>query len=140
MPSHIQRLRTRDPERGAVTLVFAILVPLLIVVVGLAFDGRAKITAMQRADVAAAEAARAAGQHLSGADLTGNGTGVNRARAIAAARNYLETAGVAGTVDIRGAEIHVTTSTTGKTVLLSFIGITTFDATGEATVEIETGL
>ena len=127
-------------ERGAVTLVFSVVLTVLIAVVGLVFDGRAKITAMQRADAAAAEAARAAGQQIAGNDLTGESTGLNRARAIAAARKYLDTAGVDGTVSIQGDEIHVSTSTTGETVLLSIIGITDFDATGEATVEIRTGI
>jgi len=126
-------------ERGSVSLFVSVAAVALIAVVGLVFDGRAKVSAMQRADAAAAEAARAAGQHIAGEDLDG-GTSINRSAALAAAYGYLDAAGVDGTVRIIGDTITVTTHTSGQTVFLSIVGITTFDATGEATVQIQTGL
>lgn len=120
-------------------MMMTILVIAFMAVIGLVFDGGGKIAAMQRADTAAAEAARAAGQHITGTDLLG-GSGLDRSAAVAAARNYLDAAGVHGTVGINGDTITVNTRTRGETRFLSIIGITSFQATGEATVQITTGM
>ncbi|NED96859.1 hypothetical protein G1H11_16250 [Phytoactinopolyspora alkaliphila] len=135
----IQPLRSRAPERGAIGVAFSVIVLIGLAFIGLVFDGGSRLQAMQRADNAAAEAARAAGQHISGADLTGE-TGIDRAAAVAAARNYLAAADVDGDVSIHGDIIRVTTATSEPTVFLSILGITTMSATGEASVRITTGL
>ncbi|NDL60199.1 hypothetical protein F7O44_24300 [Phytoactinopolyspora sp. XMNu-373] len=116
-------------------MVASILAVALIAIIGLVFDGGVKVRNMQRADNAAAEAARAAGQHIDGTDL-GGGFGLDAGAAIAAARSYLAEAGVQGDVSISGDLITVTTITTEKTVFLSIIGITTITSHGEATVRI----
>ncbi|WP_216853232.1 pilus assembly protein TadG-related protein [Phytoactinopolyspora halotolerans] len=127
------------PERGSITAMLAVLAVALIAVIGLVYDGGSKIAAMQRADNAAAEAARAAGQYITGADLIG-GTGLDRTAAIAAAHTYLAEAGVNGNVSISGDLITVTTTTTEATVFLSIIGITSVAGEGQATVRITEGL
>lgn len=126
-------------DTGSITVMFAVVTLALIAMVGLVFDGRAQMTAQQRADNVAAEAARAAGQEISGSVVTGS-SGLDRARAVAAARNHLSAAGVPGSVTLRGDTIVVRTDTTEPARILSIIGITTLQATGEATVEVTTGL
>ncbi len=126
-------------EQGNVTLIFAVVTLALLAMVGLVFDGRAQMTAQQRADNVAAEAARAAGQEISGSVVSGS-TGLDRARAIATAREHLTAAGVRGTVELHGDAIVVRTDTTERARILPIIGITTLEATGEATVEITTAL
>ncbi|WP_166353833.1 pilus assembly protein TadG-related protein [Phytoactinopolyspora limicola] len=130
-----RQTRTRSAERGSVSLALTVLAIALIALIGLVHDGGLKVRAMQRADNAAAEAARAAGQHITGNDLLGD-TGLDRPAATAAARSYLKQAGVHGTVAIRGDAITVTTHTTEPTVWLSIIGISSVTGRGEATVRI----
>lgn len=126
-------------DAGSITLMFAVVVLALIAMVGLVFDGRAQMTAQQRADNVAAEAARAAGQEISGSVVTGS-AGLDRRRAVAAARHHLSAAGVPGSVTLAGNTIVVRTDTTEPARILSIIGVTTLKATGEATVEVTTGL
>ncbi|WP_343074344.1 pilus assembly protein TadG-related protein [Phytoactinopolyspora limicola] len=135
MSDTVSAPRRSDCERGAIGLVASILAVALIAIIGLVFDGGVKVRNMQRADNAAAEAARAAGQHIDGTDL-GGGFGLDTGAAMAAARSYLAEAGVQGDVSISGDLITVTTITTEKTVFLSIIGITTLTSHGEATVRI----
>lgn len=139
MSATIGRFGPHQAQRGAVTLVFAVLLVSLIAIVGLVVDGRTQLTAQRRADNVAAEAARAAGQEINGSVVSGS-AGINRSRAIAAARAHLRAAGVRGDVAIRGNTIVVHTNTTESAVVLPIVGITTLKATGEATVEIMTGL
>ena len=65
------RLRT-DPEKGSVTVFFAISVLGLLLLIGLVADGGAKLRATQQAAATAAEAARAGGQALDTADAAGD--------------------------------------------------------------------
>jgi Flp pilus assembly protein TadG len=53
-----------ETERGAIGVFFAVLVPGLLLIIGLAVDGGAKVAATQRANAIADEAARAGGQAL----------------------------------------------------------------------------
>lgn len=129
----------RQRERGSITLIFAVVAIALIAMVGLVFDGRAQMTAQQRADNVAAEAARAAGQEINGSVVSGS-AGLDIARAAAAARDHLAAAGVRGRVEVRGSTIVVRTDATERARILAIVGVTTLRATGEATVEITTGL
>lgn len=131
--------RRRLTERGSITLIFAVVAVALIAIVGLVFDGRAQMTAQQRADNAAAEAARAGGQEIDGAVVAGS-PGLHRSRAAAAARAHLAAAQVDGVVTLRGDAITVRTTVTEPAAILPIIGITTLRAAGEAVVEITTGL
>ncbi|TDD96025.1 pilus assembly protein TadG-related protein [Jiangella asiatica] len=136
---HAHRVRPLERESGSFTLIFAVVMVALIAIVGLAYDGRAQLTAQQRADAAAGEAARAAGQEIDGSVITGS-PGLHRTRAVAAARAYLKAAGVRGTVSVSGTRIVVRTDASEPAAILPLIGITTLEATGTATVEIATGL
>lgn len=135
----MRRTATHTGQTGSITLIFAVVVVALIAMAGLIIDGRRQLTAQQRADAVAAEAARAAGQEIDGSVLTGS-PGLDRARALAAARYHLAAAGLSGTVTVDGAAIVVRVDATEPAALLPLIGVTTLEATGEASVEIVTGL
>lgn len=130
--------RLRD-QTGSFTLIFAIVAIALLAMAGLVYDGRRQLTAQQRADAVAAEAARAAGQEIDGSTLIGSPC-LDRARAVAAAREHLAAAGISGTVTVDGNTIVVRADATEPAAILPLVGITTLEATGEASVEIVTGL
>jgi len=128
------RLRT-DPEKGSVTVFFAISVLGLLLLIGLVADGGAKLRATQQAAATAAEAARAGGQALDTADAAAGTTGhVDRALAIQAAQNYLTAAGATGTVTVSDdrTRLTVTVTRTAPTAFLSLIGITELTVTAHA--------
>ncbi len=129
--------RLRD-QTGSFTLIFAIVAIALLAMAGLVYDGRRQLTAQQRADAVAAEAARAAGQEIDGSTLIGS-PGLDRARAVAAARGHLAAAGISGTVTVDANTIVVRADATEPAAILPLVGITTLEATGEAGVEIVTG-
>lgn len=113
----------------------------LMLATGLVVDGGTKIQALQRADAAAAEAARAAGQAIDPArSVRGQAPRADAARAGVAARAYLTAAGVAGSVDVRGDVVEVTTSISEPTVFLAAIGIGSVSATGTARARLVRGL
>lgn len=133
--------RRPDGDEGSLTLFMVVAVVALMVAIGLVVDGGNKIQALQRADAAAAEAARAAGQVIIPArSVRGLAPQADAGRAAGAARAYLTAADVAGTVDVRGDVIEVTTSTTEPTVFLAAIGIGTVSATGNAQARLVRGL
>ncbi|WP_116949275.1 pilus assembly protein TadG-related protein [Jiangella endophytica] len=132
-------MRRPHDQTGSFTLTFAVLTIALLAMAGLVYDGQRQLTAQRRADAVAAEAARAAGQEIDGATLIGS-PGLDRARAIAAARDHLTAAGIAGTVSVDGTTIVVRTNATEQAAILPLVGITTLEATGEASVEFVTGL
>ena len=128
------RLRT-DPDRGSVTVFFAVSVLGLLLLIGLVADGGAKLRATQEAAATAAEAARAGGQALDTAQAAGGDTGhLDRARAIQAAQNYLTAAGATGTVTVSEdrTRLTVTVTKTAPTAFLSLIGITDLTVTAHA--------
>jgi hypothetical protein len=129
----------RADQTGSFTLIFAVVTVALLAIAGLVYDGRRQLTAQQRADAVAAEAARAAGQQIDGSVLTGS-PGLDRARALAAARDHLAAAGLTGTVAVDGSTIVVRVDATEPAAILPLIGVTTLEATGEASVEIVTGI
>ncbi|RIQ20155.1 pilus assembly protein TadG-related protein [Jiangella rhizosphaerae] len=132
-------MRRLNDQTGSFTLIFAVVTIALLAMAGLVYDGRRQLTAQQRADAVAAEAARAAGQEIDGSTLIGS-PGLDRARAVAAAREHLAAAGLSGTVTVDGGTIVVRTDATEPAAILPLIGITTLEASGEASVEIVTGL
>ena len=130
------RLRT-DPERGSVTVFFAISVLGLLLLIGLVADGGAKLRATQRAAATAAEAARAGGQALDTAAAAGGEISrVDRTLAVQAAQNYLTAAGATGTVAVSDdrTRLTVTVTRTAPTAFLSLIGITQLTVTARAEV------
>jgi Flp pilus assembly protein TadG len=121
------------------SILMAVLVPGLLLIIGLAVDGGAKVQATQRANAIADEAARAGGQALDrSAALTGD-VRVDVAAAVAAAQDYLDRNDVPGTVTVVDADtLAVTTTITEPTVLLGLIGIDTLTVDGSGTADLVT--
>jgi Flp pilus assembly protein TadG len=128
-----------DAERGSVTLFVAVIAVALLIAIGLVVDGGQHISASQLADNAAGEAARAAGQHITGAAVLGSPPEADTARAVQAARDYLDAADVAGRVTVSGSEITVTTTVDRQPILLSIAGVTKITGTGSAAVRLARG-
>jgi len=131
-------MRPLRGDDGSVTLMLATFGLALLVSVGLVVDGGAKIAAVQQADRAAAEAARAAAQQIdAGAVQDGAPASLVPARAVRAGEAVLSAAGVTGTVRVTGpATVTVDTSSTRNTVFLGLIGIPEVTGTGEAVVDL----
>lgn len=120
-------------------MFLAIAVVGLLAMAGLAVDGAAKVRAVQRADRVAAEAARSAGQAVALTDvLAGRAIRVDRRAAIAAAEQYLDAAGIEGSVrvDSGGEAIHVSTTARVPTIFLGLIGVPEFTVHGAADVQL----
>ena len=133
------RLRRPHPERGAIGVFLAVLVPGLLLVIGLAVDGGAKVAATQRANAVADEAARAGGQALDVAAALAGQVRVHPAAAVAAAQDYLDRNDVAGAVTVvDGDTLHVTTTITEPTTFLGLIGISTLTVEGTGTADLIT--
>ena len=136
------RLRT-DPERGSVTVFFAISVLGLLLLIGLVADGGVKLRATQQATATAAEAARAGGQALDTAAAAAGESGrVDRALAVQAAQDYLTAAGATGTVTVAADRIRLTVSVTSSTptAFLSLIGIDQLTVTAHADAVLVGGI
>ncbi|MGY1829001.1 TadE/TadG family type IV pilus assembly protein [Geodermatophilus sp. SYSU D01180] len=132
-----QRLRRASSERGAITVFLAVLVPGLLLIVGLAVDGGAKVAATQRADAIADEAARAGGQALDVAAALSGRVRVDPAAAVAAAQDYLDRNDVTGAVTVvDGDTLRVTTTITQPTTFLGLIGIATLTVEGSGTADL----
>lgn len=137
----LDRLRRQHAcagDRGSITLFVVVIALGLFVAVGLVVDGGGKVRALQRADDVAAEAARAGGQAIqAGVAIRGEGAEASADEAQAAARAYLSSAGVAGSVTVTGGtRLTVDTSTTYTPVFLDMIGIGTQTTTGHAEVRL----
>lgn len=137
------RLRGRrwSGERGSVSLLLVVAVVALFTAVGLVLDGGAKLRATQRADDAAAEAARAAVQSVQpGGTVRGEIPRLTAAAAASAARSYLTAAGVDGTVNVTGGRVRVQTSITFTPAFLSAIGLGAQTVTGRADARLARGV
>lgn len=126
-------------ERGALSVLMAVLVPGLLLIIGLAVDGGAKVQAAQRANAIADEAARAGGQAVDRSAALAGDVRVDVAAAIAAAQDYLGRHDVLGTVTVVDADtLAVTTTITEPTVFLGLIGIDTLTVAGSGTADLIT--
>ncbi|SDG04358.1 Putative Flp pilus-assembly TadE/G-like [Blastococcus aurantiacus] len=134
-----QRLYEPASERGSISSFLAVLVPGLLLIIGLAVDGGAKVAATQRANAIADEAARAGGQALDiSAALTGT-VQVDSAAAMAAAQGYLDRNGVEGLVTlVDGDTLQVTTTITEPTSFLGLVGISSLTVEGSGTADLIT--
>lgn len=131
----------RGGERGSVSLFLVVAVLALFVAVGLVVDGGQKLRATQRADDAAAEAARAAAQSVQpGLTVRGQAPQVNSTAAVSAAQAYLAAAGVTGAVTVSGDRVQVTTSSSFTPTFLSLIGLGTQTVTGQADARLARGV
>jgi Flp pilus assembly protein TadG len=129
-------------DSGSITLMLAVLFVALIAMAGIVIDGGAKLNQAENATAIAQEAARAgAGMVNQGQALSTGSFTVDQAQAIAAAQQYLSSAGYHGSVTPVGAEsIQVTVIVTGPTKVLSIIGIDSMTSTGSATASLVTGV
>jgi hypothetical protein len=117
-------------ERGSAS-VWAILViaGAFTILLGLVVDGGRVIDARVAASHAAAQAARAGADALSGASVRDGGAAVDPEDARARAETYLHDAGLSGTVDVRGGTVSVTVIGRSTTQILDAIGIDSFPIT-----------
>jgi Flp pilus assembly protein TadG len=131
-----------EGERGALTLMLAILFVPLLAFAGVVIDGGAKLNEAENAVAIAQEAARAGAGIVNQASAYSTGSfTVERGQALDAARRYLAAVGYAGSVTAVGADsIRVTVTVTQPTRVLSIIGIDTMTSTGSATASLVTGV
>ena len=137
----MRKIRARqDDDRGAIALFVVVFTVALLAAVGLVVDGGGKVRALQRADEAAREAARAGSQMLDlPAAVRGDGVRIDPAAAARAARAYLDAAGVEGTVAVQGNAVQVSTRVTYRPVFLGVAGVGPFTVTGSASARPITG-
>lgn len=133
--------RSHRLDEGSVSVFFVVVAIAMLVLVGLVVDGGGKIRALQKADAAAAEAARQGGQAIVAAPaVQGEGVQVDAAQARAAAQAYLDQAGVEGTVTIAdGTRLEVTTSTSYSPIFLGLVGVGPIHVEGHASVRLARG-
>jgi hypothetical protein len=131
-PVRRQRLAARG-DHGSTSIAAAILVPAVIVMVGLVYDGNGKVAAVRDASAAAVAAARAGGDASTSHVAAGRSPGQ---AAAAAARRSLSAQGVSGSVSVSGRTLRVQTTETYSTVFLQVVGIGQLQGHGEATARI----
>ncbi len=135
--------RSRDAERGALSLMVVVLFVVLAALAGIVVDGGAKLIADEDAVALAQEAARAGATTVNVSSAYASGSFVvARAQALAAARRYLVDAGcdrfAVAAVGTR--TIRVSVTITEPTRFLSLIGVDAFTSTGTATASLVTGV
>ena len=134
-----RRRQQPDAERGAIGVFLVVLVPGLLLIIGLAVDGGAKVAATQRANAIADEAARAGGQALDISAALDGRIQLDPAAAVAAAQDYLDRNDVQGAVTVvDGDTLTVTTTITEPTAFLGLIGIQTMTVEGSGTADLIT--
>jgi Flp pilus assembly protein TadG len=119
----------------------AVVLIALFAMVGMAVDGGGKMRAQIHADNIAAEAARAGGQAIDVPKaVAGTADVVDPTLAVAAAQDYLASAGVKGTVHVLPdqRELTVTVRITYQTKFLNLINIKSWTETGTATAVLVT--
>lgn len=122
-------------HRGAsLSVLFALVIPVLLLSVGLGVDGAAKVSAARRAEAAAATAARA-GVDAAAHQLVAVGPAVP-GLARQAAEQSLARDGVTGTVVVEQGVIVVDTHVGVPTVFMSLAGIHQVVGHGHASAEL----
>jgi Flp pilus assembly protein TadG len=128
-------------DDGSVSLLLVVAVLAMLIATGLVVDGGQKLRSTQRADDAAAEAARAAVLSVqAGSTVRGRAPSVDTAAAVRAAQDYLAAAGMTGTVSVGEGRVRVTTSTSFMPAFLSLIGLGTQTVTGQADARLARGV
>lgn len=120
-------------ERGSVSALVIVAAMALLFAVGLVVDGGGQASAAQRTERAASEAARAAGQQLTGTTVGGGGPTLATQRAIQAAQAHLATEDVTGTVSLSGDVITVRTTDSYEPKI---VPLPTLTVTGQAEVRL----
>jgi Flp pilus assembly protein TadG len=128
-------------EDGSVSLLLVVAVLAMLIAVGLVVDGGQKLRSTQRADDAAAEAARAAVLSVQpGSTVRGQRPQINTAAAVRAGQDYLSAAGVTGTVSVSNGQVQVSTSTSFTPAFLSLIGLGRQTVTGRSAARLARGV
>lgn len=133
--------RRRD-DHGTLTLFVVVIALSLMMFIGLVVDGGGRVRALQRANTAADEAARAGGQMITESTATrGDGARLDAVKARIAAQQYLAVAGVEGRANLdNGTTLRVRTTATYRPVFLGLIGIGEMTMEGESTVRLVQGV
>lgn len=137
-----ERLRARACDQGSLSLFFAVVTVALLMLMGLIVDGGGALTARNRAESLAQEAARAAGQQLDAAQaVQGEAIVADPDAAAAAARDYLASAGASGSASVGegGTALSVTVHDTYQARFAGLIGMGTITVTGTAHANLHTG-
>ncbi|MGI5213859.1 pilus assembly protein TadG-related protein [Plantactinospora sp. CA-290183] len=141
-----QRISASPSHRdaGRIGLFYAIFLPGLIAMIGLAGDGAGYVRTTHRANNIAAEAARAGGQAIRLPEaINGETKVVDTAKAIDAVADYLNTAGITdwhATVDADGQQLTVTVTVRYDPLLVDVVpGVTTIPANATVTATLLVG-
>ena len=135
------RRRRLSGQDGSVSLMLVVAVLAMLTAVGLVVDGGQKLRSTQRADDAAAEAARAAVLSVQpGSTVRGLAPRTDNAAAIRAAEDHLRAAGVAGSVHVSEGRVQVATTSTFTPSFLSLIGLGPQTVTGRADARLARGV
>ncbi|MEV0449784.1 pilus assembly protein TadG-related protein [Streptomyces sp. NPDC050600] len=130
-----RRLELADDRGGIAPFVAIITVPLLLLGGLLAVDAFGVSRAHERTDAVATEAARAAAQAIDPAQaVTGEAVVADPHAASAAARAYLQRAGIRGTVTVTDAGRRITIQATGTYTGVFVPHTWTVTATSSATL------
>jgi Flp pilus assembly protein TadG len=134
-----------DGERGALTLMLAVMFVGLLALAGLVVDGGAKLDAAENANAIAQEAARAGAGMVNQNNVYAHGTfTVDQSQALAAAQAYLASVASQGftgrAYPVGNDSIRVNVVVTQPTKILSIIGIDTVGGHGSATASLEAGV
>jgi len=135
------RARADGRQDGSISLLLAVAVLGLILAVGLVLDGGLKLRSTQRADDAAAEAARAAVLSVAPGDtVRGLPPRVDPAAARRAAQDFLSRAGLTGTVTVADNQVEVRTRVTFTPSVLTLIGVGPQTVQGSARARLARGI
>lgn len=133
-------MRARNRDRGAATVMTAIIAGAWVTMLAFVVVGGGRIRALQRADNIASEAARAAGSAIDPTQaVPGDDQVVLLAEAQQAADAYMNKVGAAGTVtfDPDNKNLRIVLKITyANPTGLTFFGGATWEATGEARVTL----
>ena len=137
-------LRRSDREAGRIGLFYAIVLPGLMMMIGLAADSAGYIQTSQRAENIAAEAARAGGQAIRLPEaINGETKAVDTSRAIQAVRDYLSTAGITqwqATLSADGQQLTVTVHVDYDPLVVDIVpGVSTIPVTATVTATLLVG-
>ncbi|SRR6266508_1806651 len=143
MSRHL-RIRRADRDAGRIGLFYAIVLPGLIMMIGLAGDSAGYIRTSQRADNIAAEAARAGGQAIRLPEaINGETKVVDPSKAIDAVRDYLSTAGITqwqANISDDGQRLTVTVTVDYDPLMVDIVpGVSTIRATATVTASLLVG-
>lgn len=134
---------TATHDQGSITIIVVVFFIALLAAAGLVVDGGAKLRAARQASAIAEEAARAGAGRVNRDQAYAHGGVfiIDRMSAVAAARAYLHSCGVAGSVEVSGSRsIRVAVTVAKPTVLLSLIGVRHVRVTEKADADLLQGV